>query len=133
VRAVESSRDKTLYRFAVNPGHYLHLDEWLNSPFVAGSPVRLRSGMMLQMDIIPISLGPFCCANAEDGVVLADAELRAELVQEFPAMWQRIVARREFMRKTIGIRLDESVLPLSNIPGWFPPYALDLGRAFVLA
>jgi hypothetical protein len=130
-QAVERARDKSVCRFAVNPGHYLHLDEWLHSPFAAGSLVELRSGMMIQMDIIPIATGPFCYANAEDGIVLADAALRAELAKEYPAMWRRIVARRAFMRERLGIRLDDSVLPLSNTPGWLPPYALDLDTALV--
>ena len=28
----------------------------------------------------------------------------------------------------LGIALDESVLPLSNIPAWLPPYVLDLQK-----
>jgi hypothetical protein len=125
-RAVEKTRDQSLYRFAVNPGHYLHLDEWVHSPFSLDSQVILRSGMMLQMDIIPVSLGPFCYANAEDGVVLADEALRKKLATEYPTAWQRMQARRQFMTRELGIRLDESVLPVSNIPAWLPPYALDL-------
>jgi hypothetical protein len=132
VRAVEKARDPELYRFAVNPGHYLHLDEWLHSPFSAGSRVRLRSGMALQMDIIPVSVGPFCYVNAEDGIVLADARLRTQLAQDFPDLWQRVQARRAFMRDVLGIELDDSVLPLSNTPGWLPPWALDLQTAFVV-
>jgi hypothetical protein len=126
VRAVEGARDKSLYRFAVNPGHYLHIDEWVHSPFSPGSRVILRSGMALQMDIIPVSLGAFCCTNAEDGIVLADASLRATLAQKFPKMWQRMQARRQFMTEGLGLHLDESVLPLSNTPAWLPPYAMDL-------
>jgi hypothetical protein len=129
--AVERVRDRELYRFAVNPGHYLHLDEWLHSPFVIGSAVQLRSGMMLQMDIIPVSLGPFCYINAEDGVVLADAALAADLSREYPAMWERIQARRRFMTDKLGIRLDPCVLPLSNTPGWLPPMALRLDSVLV--
>ena len=131
VRAVERARDKGLFRFAVNPGHYLHTDEWVHSPFSLGSKVVLRSGMMLQMDIIPVSVGPFCCANAEDGIVLADEGLRRTLAQKFPAMWQRIQARRKLMSEQLGLRLDESVLPLSSTPGWLAPYALDLDTALV--
>ena len=131
VRAVETVRERNLYRFAVNPGHYLHLDEWLHSPFSAGSRVRLRSGMALQMDIIPVSLGPFCYTNAEDGVILADAPLRKQLAHEFPVMWKRMQARRGFMRDALGINLDDSVLPLSNLAGWLPPWALDLDTAFI--
>ncbi|MGH9892328.1 MAG: aminopeptidase P family N-terminal domain-containing protein, partial [bacterium] len=37
----------------LNPGHQLHLDEWVNSPIWPGSQIELRSGMALQTDIIP--------------------------------------------------------------------------------
>ncbi len=122
--AVEAVRQPELFSLALNPGHYLHLDEWVHSPFAKGSGITLRSGMALQADIIPISAGPFCCSNAEDGVALADEKLRAELAARFPECWRRIAARQQFMRDALGITLDESVLPLSNVPGWLPPYAL---------
>jgi hypothetical protein len=122
--AAEGARDPSLYDFAVSPGHYIHLDEWVHSPFSAGSTIRLCSGMVLQMDIIPVSNGPFCYINAEDGIVLADRDLRAELAARYPALWRRIQQRQDFMRDELGIRLDDSVLPLSNMPGWLPPYVL---------
>jgi len=130
---VDSLRDDDRYSFAVNPGHYLHLDEWVHSPFSPGSEILLRSGMALQMDIIPVSRGPFCYINAEDGIVLADEKLRAELASRFPACWRRIERRRAFMREVVGIRLHEDVLPLSNTPGWLVPYVLEPVRAFVHA
>jgi len=130
-RAVEARRDPSLFQFAVNPGHYIHLDEWLNSPFYDGSDIPLRSGMALQMDIIPVSQGPFCYANMEDGIALADAELRDTLESRYPQMWSRIQQRRAFMRDVIGIPLDDSVLPLSNTAGWLAPYILDVEQAFV--
>ena len=129
--AVEARRDDRLFRLAVNPGHYIHLDEWVNSPFAPGSAAVLRSGAAVQMDIIPVSRGPFCCINAEDGIVLADAALRDGLARRWPALWQRVEERREFMEGVIGIRLHESVLPLGNIPAWLPPYALALDRVLV--
>lgn len=122
---VEKQRDPELFHFAVNTGHLLHLDEWVNSPFSAGDKTPLKSGMAIQADIIPISNGPSCFANMEDGIVLADAELRAELAKRYPGMYQRIEARRQFMKDALGIKLDESVLPLSNIPAWLPPFALN--------
>ena len=128
---VEAKRDDALYDFAVNPGHYLHLEEWVHSPFSRGSRTLLRSGMALQMDIIPVSKGPFCYSNAEDGIVLADEGLRAELATQYPALWKRVQARRAFMTDVIGIELATSVLPLSNMPAWLPPYALDLSQAMI--
>ena len=130
---VYSLRDDGRYSFAVNPGHYLHLDEWVHSPFSPGSDVLLRSGMALQADIIPVSRGPFCYINAEDGIVLADEKLRAELASRFPACSRRIEKRRAFMKEVVGIRLHEDVLPLSNTPGWLAPYVLEPVRAFVHA
>jgi hypothetical protein len=128
---VNSVRDDAAYSFAVNPGHYLHLDEWVHSPFSPGSNILLRSGMALQMDIIPVSRGPFCYINGEDGIVLADETLRAELASRFPACWKRIERRRAFMKEVVGIRLHEDILPLSNTPGWLAPYVLEPGRVFV--
>lgn len=129
--AAEGQRDDRLYDFSLNPGHYIHLDEWVHSPFAKGSDVPMRSGMAIQVDIIPAAKGPFFNTNIEDGVVLADAPLRQELARKHPACWRRIEARRAFMTGTLGLRLDESVLPLGNIPAWLPPYALDLSRAMV--
>jgi hypothetical protein len=80
--------------------------------------------MALQMDIIPVSQGPFCCNNAEDGVLLADDSLRAKLEERYPSAWRRISERAAFMREELGIALHESVLPVSNLAAWLPPYAL---------
>jgi hypothetical protein len=129
---VNSVRNDALYAFEVNPGHYIHLDEWVYSPFASGSSTILRSGMAMQSDIIPVSHGPFCYSNAEDGIVLADEKLQAELAARHPACWARMRKRRNFMQKALGITLHESVLPLSNTPGWLAPYVLDPGRAFVM-
>ena len=130
-RAALAARDSQLFEFALNPGHYLHLDEWVHSPFAPESAVVLDSGMVLQMDIIPVSRGPFAYTNAEDGVVLADTGLQTELAASFPECWRRLVARRDWMHRTLGISLHDTVFPLADTTGWFAPYALDLTRAYV--
>ena len=124
-QAVEAVRDKTLFDFAVNTGHTIHLDEWVNSPFTMDSNVELYSNMALQMDIIPVSKKGFVCANMEDGVVLANAPLRAEWAARFPESWKRIEARRAFMMGKLGIHIREEVLPMSNIPAYYAPYFLN--------
>jgi len=129
--AVDAQRHKELFSLAVNPGHYIHLDEWVHSPFVRGSSIPLRSGMALQMDIIPVSQGPLCTINAEDGIVLADEALRQQIASRYPDCWGRIGARQRFMREELGIAIDDSVLPLSNTPAWLPPYALSPDRVLV--
>lgn len=108
----------------LNPGHLLHLDEWIASPISAGSTVPLRSGSALQVDIIPATGTEWFTSNIEDGLAIADDALRAELAERFPGMWARIQARRAFMRDALGIALHADVLPLSNIPAYLPPFLL---------
>jgi hypothetical protein len=128
VEAVSAATPADVWTPALNPGHLIHTDEWVSTPFFAGSEITLASGMALQMDIIPVSRGPYCVANAEDGVVLADESLRAELASRHPEAWKRIQMRHQFMRDALGIRLRPEVLPLGNTPGLFPPYFLSPRR-----
>lgn len=109
----------------LNPGHYIHLDEWVHSPIFKGSDIRLKSGMALQVDIIPATGSPYFTTNIEDGIALADADLRAEFEQKYPEAWGRIQARRRFMQEVIGIQLKPEVLPFSNIPAYLSPYLLN--------
>ncbi len=108
----------------LNPGHLIGLDEWVNSPISAGSTTELRSGMALQVDIIPATGTDYFTTNIEDGIALADETLRAEFEAAYPAAWGRIEARRRFMADRLGIELHPDVLPLSNIPAYLPPFLL---------
>ena len=76
-RVVDRHLADPFFGVRLNPGHQLHLDEWVNSPVYAGSRVELRSGMALQCDIIPATGTPYFTTNIEDGVVLADETLRS--------------------------------------------------------
>jgi hypothetical protein len=113
----------------LNPGHQLHLDEWVNSPVGPGSTVELRSGMALQVDIIPATGTDYFTTNIEDGIALADATLRDDLAARYPAAWRRIQGRRQFMADVLGISLHPDVLPFSNIPAYLPPFLLRPDRA----
>ncbi len=108
----------------LNPGHLLHLDEWVASPVGPGSQVPLRSGMVMQVDIIPATGTEYFTSNIEDGIALADEALRDELAARYPGAWRRIQARRAFMDERLGIALAPEVLPLSNIPACLPPFLL---------
>jgi Xaa-Pro aminopeptidase len=105
----------------LNCGHLIHLDEWVSSPVYRGSQIRIHSGMVLQTDVIPSSATYFS-TRMEDGIVIADADLQARLRTQYPDCFERCCRRREFMRNTLGIDVDDDVLPLSNIPGIVPPY-----------
>jgi hypothetical protein len=117
----------------LNPGHQIHLDEWVNSPISAGSTIELRSGMAFQVDIIPATGTDWFTTNIEDGVALADATLRTAFAAGYPAAWQRIEKRRLFMKDALGIELHPDVLPFSNLPAWLPPFLLSPGRAMTMA
>ena len=117
----------------LNAGHQLHLDEWVNSPIARGSTTELRSGMALQVDIIPATGTDYFTTNIEDGVALADRSLRDAFAAGYPAAWKRIQARRRFMTEALGIALHDDVLPFSNLPGYLPPFVLRPDRAMTLA
>jgi hypothetical protein len=117
----------------LNPGHQIHLDEWVNSPVWPESPVQLRSGMAMQVDIIPATGTDYFTTNIEDGIALADESLRAHFATEYPEMWARITARRTFMANKLGINLHADVLPLSNMTGYLPPFLLRPDLAMTLA
>ena len=86
--------------------------------------------MLLQIDIIPSRAG-YAGASIEDTVALADEALRHDIEARYPELWQRIVIRRGYIERAIGIRLPEDVLPFSNTVGYLRPWLLDHSRALV--
>jgi hypothetical protein len=119
------------YGVYLNPGHFIHLDEWPSSPVSKSSPVVFTSGNAIQLDIIPITGSVYHTAQIEDGVVLADDALRTAIATEYPDVWSRMQQRRAMLAKTFGIELHEEVLPLSNTAGYFPPFWLAPRLAMV--
>ncbi|MCY4061518.1 MAG: aminopeptidase P family N-terminal domain-containing protein [Chloroflexi bacterium] len=122
---IESHLGDPFFGIGLNPGHLIHLDEWLHSPIFAGSDIQLRSGMALQVDVIPATHSPYHTTNIEDGIALADGPLRKAFWQKYPAAWDRIQHRRNFMRNQLGIQLKPEVLPFSNMPAYLPPFWLS--------
>ena len=120
-------------RFGIflNPGHLIHFDEWLSSPIYQNSKLTLRSGMPIQVDVIPSSPVYFS-TRMEDGIVIADATLRQDLQSQWPDTYKRCQARRRFMTEVLGIGLPDEVLPLSNIPAIVPPFLLKPNTVIAL-
>jgi hypothetical protein len=116
----------------LNPGHQIHLDEWVNSPITPGSTIPLRSGMAFQVDVIPATGTPYFTTNIEDGIALADEPLREAFADRYPLAWERVQTRRGFMCESLGIDLHPDVLPFSNIPAWLPPFLLAPDRAMTV-
>ena len=131
-QAVHARIGDPFFGVSLNPGHLIHIDEWMNSPVFKGSTMPLRSGMALQVDVIPATGTPYFTTNIEDGIALANEELRVELAANYPEAWTRIEARRAFMTETLGIRLKPEVLPFSNIPAFLPPFWLSRNTAMAI-
>ncbi len=79
---VQSTYPKEEYGWKLNPGHLVSTEEWVSSPIYEGSDITVKSGMCFQMDIIPYPPKPYAGANCEDGVAIADEELRQELKEK---------------------------------------------------
>jgi hypothetical protein len=118
---------------SLNPGHQIHLDEWVNSPIAPGSRVELRSGMAFQVDVIPATGTDYFTTNIEDGLALADSSMRDAFAAAYPAAWSRIQARRQFMNEALGIDLHPDVLPFSNLAAHLPPFLLRPDLAMTMA
>jgi hypothetical protein len=105
----------------VNPGHVTSYDEWIVSFSLPGNETPVVSGMAMQCDIIPTPLPSSRAINCEDSLAIGDDWIRAKLASQFPAVWNRIEARRAFMANRLGITLRPDVLPLSTAPAYLPP------------
>lgn len=132
-KAVHGRIGDPFFGVSLNPGHLIHIDEWMHSPVFSGSDIELKSGMALQVDIIPATGSDYFTTNIEDGIALADAPLREEIAARYPEAWRRIEARRAFMGDVLGIRLKPEVLPFSNIPAFLPPFWLSRNSAMAVA
>ncbi len=127
---VETVLPKAEHHWHLNPGHLVADEEWLCSPVMPGSAIQLQSGMIFQIDIIPSHAG-YAGASIEDTVALADEALRQQIAAEYPALWARIEARRDYIQHQLGIRLPQAVLPFSNSVGYLRPWLLDKHSALV--
>lgn len=128
---VQSTFPKEHYGWTLNTGHFIGTEEWLSSPFYAGSDVVIQSGMCIQMDIIP-SMKGYAGANCEDGIAIADAALRKELAERFPEVYARIERRRRHMIDVLHIDLPDEALPLSNLAATYRPLMLNKNLALVI-
>lgn len=122
------------YEPALNPGHLGSVDEWSHTPIRPGSDDPIRSGMLIQCDIIPSETPSGTALNCEDTIAIADAPLRAGIAALDPVLWQVIQARRVYLRDALGITLAPEVLPLSlanarYAPAWLNPDLVWVNQA----
>lgn len=126
---IEDVFPKDKYHWHLNPGHLTADEEWMSSPIYADSSERLKSGMILQIDIIP-SVSGYAGVSAEECVAIADENLQHEIQKSYPELWERISVRRGYLKKVLNINLSADVLPLSNTVAYLRPFYLAKDKAF---
>lgn len=129
-KMIENVYPKDEYHWHLNPGHLIADEEWMSSPIYPNSKETLKSGMLLQTDIIPSVTG-YAGVSAEECIALADDELRSQIKNEYPDLWKRIEARRNYIQNELGIRLPEHVLPLSNLVAYLRPFFLNKSAVLI--
>lgn len=129
--AMQTALPADPFNVTLNPGHLIGADEWLSSPIFRGSDLALRSGMAMQMDVIPAH-PVYGSTRMEDGYVIADAALRAEIAARFPAMAVRIAARQDVMRRLIGMTVPDTLLPLADTCGILAPWLFAPRRVLAI-
>jgi hypothetical protein len=75
------------------------------------------------MDVIP-DHPDYGSTRMEDGYVIADDALRADLAARFPAVAARCAARAAWMAGVVGIDVPETLLPLADTCGIVAPFLL---------
>lgn len=126
---IEQQLPKAQYGWHLNPGHLSADEEWMSSPIYPHSAETLKSGMILQIDIIP-SVPGYTGVSAEESIALADPTLQRKIQTAYPELWARILTRRAYIREVLKINLADEVIPLSNTVAYLRPFLLAKEKAF---
>jgi hypothetical protein len=112
----------------LNPGHLIGLDEWMSSPIrrVARAAGQRDGDADGRDPVAPV----YGSTRMEDGYVIADATLRADLAARFPNVARRCEARAVHA-EVIGMEVPESLLPLSDTCGIVAPFLFDPAQVVV--
>lgn len=123
-REFEENYPQNKYGWELNPGHLTANEEWMSSPFYEDSNAKVQSGMIFQVDFIPIQ-SPHQGVSAESTVAIADEDLRKDIINQYPDLWNRIIARREYIKNELNIDLSSEILPLASSLGYYRPFMLN--------
>lgn len=128
---IEEALPKRDYHWHLNPGHLVADEEWMSSPIYRGSTEVLKSGMMLQIDIIP-SIPGYAGVSAEECIALADPQLQEDIRLQYPELWERLTARQHYIEHELNIELSKDVVPLSNTVAYLRPFYLAKSQALAV-
>jgi len=119
-----------IFCWKLNPGHLCSDEEWMSSPIYPGSKELLKSGMILQTDIIP-GIDGYAGVSCESGIVLADESLRQQIQREYPELFEVFMKRRNYIRNELNINLSKDVLPMTDTVAYYRPFFLNPKAALV--
>lgn len=128
---IEETMPKTEYNWSLCPGHLTADEEWMSSNIYENSKELVQSGMLYQIDIIPSKSG-YAGTSAESTVLLADENLRKQIAQEEPELWNRIQKRRKYIINELNISLNDDVLPMCSTVAYLRPFLLNKEKAMKL-
>ncbi len=126
---IEAELPKAKYGWGLCPGHLIGEEEWMASPIYDGSQEKLESGMLLQIDVIP-SVSGYNGISAESTVLIADEKLKADIKRQYPDVFNRMTARREFLIQELGIKLSDDIMPMCSTVAYLRPFLLAHDKAF---
>ncbi len=127
---IETVLEKEKYGWHLNPGHLCADEEWMSSPIYNNSLETLKSGMIIQIDIIP-SVPNYTGASVEESIALADEDLQKKIQKLYPELWERVTTRRNYIKNELNINLSNDVIPLSNTVAYLRPFLLAKNKSFI--
>src|SRR5699024_3466639 len=119
------------YGWELCPGHLTSDEEWMSSPFYKGSDAIVQSGSIFQVDFNPVQVG-HNGISAESTIALANEDLIQEIKEQYPQLWERIEARKIYLKEQLNIELKSEVLPIASTLRYYSPFTLKSEKALVI-
>src|SRR5699024_9089364 len=91
----------------------------------------VQNGSIFQVDFIPVQK-EHNGISAESTIALADEDLIQAIKEQYPQLWERIEARKMYLKEQLNIELKSEVLPLDSTLGYYRPFLLNSEKALVI-
>ena len=87
---------------------------------------------MVVVTILPRVQAGHNGVSAESTVAIADEELRHNIQEDYPELWERIQERRNYLKTELNIQLSEELLPLASTLAYYRPFFLNKDLALTI-
>ena len=120
------------FGISLNPGHQLHLDEWVNSPVFPARRSSCDRGWRCSATSSRRPARRTSRPTSKTAWRWPTSRCAVRSARSYPEAWTRIQARRRFMTDSLGIELHPDVLPFSNLAAHLTPFLLRPDQAMTL-